>query len=55
MALTKRCFICAHKQNDDGSCTNPDCPRYIAQSTTTESTAAATTDTASNDSAATAK
>ncbi|WP_196600021.1 hypothetical protein [Pectinatus frisingensis] len=30
MAIAKRCFICAHKQNDDGSCTNPDCPRYEA-------------------------
>lgn len=36
MALTKRCFICAHKEND-GNCTNKDCPRCVA-STTTETT-----------------
>ncbi len=28
MAIAKRCFICAHKENIDKTCTNPDCPRY---------------------------
>lgn len=27
MAIVKRCFICAHKQNADDSCTNVTCPR----------------------------
>ena len=44
MALTKRCFICAHKENDDGSCTNENCPRYVTK-TTTDSTDTGTTDT----------
>lgn len=33
MAIVKRCFICAHKENEDKSCTNPDCPRYKAPDT----------------------
>lgn len=27
MPIAKRCFICAHKQNPDNSCTNINCPR----------------------------
>lgn len=27
MPIAKRCFICAHKQNPDGRCSNPECPR----------------------------
>ncbi|WP_196602172.1 hypothetical protein [Pectinatus frisingensis] len=43
MALIKRCFICAHKQNEDGSCTNPDCPRYVPPVTNTAANTTSTT------------
>ena len=40
--MTKRCFICGHKENDSGNCTSTTCPRYVSttttESTTTEST-----------------
>lgn len=42
MAIAKRCFICAHKENEDKSCTNPNCPRYKIPATNTAPTAPAT-------------
>lgn len=40
--MIKRCFLCAHKENADGTCTNQNCPRYASdtdpEATTTKST-----------------
>ncbi|SJZ59318.1 hypothetical protein SAMN05660900_00881 [Megasphaera cerevisiae DSM 20462] len=33
--MDKRCFVCGHKENEDGSCTNSSCPRYVEQTETT--------------------
>ena len=49
MAIAKRCFICAHKENEDKSCTNPNCPRYKAPTDTTDTN---NTDPATNNTAA---
>ena len=34
--MVKRCFVCGHKENPDGSCTNTNCPRCVVETTTTE-------------------
>ena len=43
--MSKRCFICRHKMDDNG-CTNSTCPRYggtVTSSTTTTDTSTTTT------------
>ena len=45
MAIAKRCWICGSKENKQGNCTNPNCPRYVAETTsTTAETTAINTD-----------
>jgi hypothetical protein len=34
----KRCFVCGAREDGNNHCTNPDCPRYVAPDTTTETT-----------------
>lgn len=31
MAVKKRCNVCLTKLRADGTCPNPECPRYVAE------------------------
>lgn len=33
--MVKRCFVCGHKEDGNGNCTNSNCPRYVAAETST--------------------
>ncbi|WP_196606486.1 hypothetical protein [Pectinatus frisingensis] len=41
--LTKRCFICGSKQDENDNCTNVNCPRYVPPVTNTAANATSTT------------
>ena len=31
MTITKRCIRCRKKVREDGTCQNPNCPRYVPE------------------------
>lgn len=44
MAVKKRCNFCRKHLRPDGTCSNPDCPRYVPENADTDTVAVAETD-----------